>query len=164
MHAQLCSQLLRSLLGRVLQLHRTALLLGAYQLALQRALLHMHQALRSLPATAAQACVRPGPPPYPPCAAARRAVHAQYAHTVPPALPRRRQRLCPELSEPAGFLEREIASTQAAGQLFVVASGNSGVDLDAVPLYPTSYKTDNMISVASSGANDYVSTFSNLGV
>lgn len=70
----------------------------------------------------------------------------------------------PELSEPAGFLEREIASTQTAGQLFVVASGNSGVDLDAVPLYPTSYKTDNMISVASSGANDYVSSFSNLGV
>lgn len=70
----------------------------------------------------------------------------------------------PELSEPAGFLEREIASTQKEGQLFVVASGNSGVDLDAVPLYPTSYKTDNMISVASSGANDYVSTFSNLGL
>ncbi len=46
----------------------------------------------------------------------------------------------------------------------MVASGNSGVDLDAVPLYPTSYKTDNMISVASSGANDYVSTFSNLGL
>ncbi|PRW20948.1 peptidase S8 isoform A [Chlorella sorokiniana] len=64
----------------------------------------------------------------------------------------------------SSFLEREIASTQAAGQLFVVASGNSGVDLDAVPLYPTSYKTDNMISVASSGASDYVSTFSNLGV
>lgn len=45
----------------------------------------------------------------------------------------------------------------------MVASGNSGVNLDDVPLYPTSYKTDNMISVASSGKEDYVSSFSNIG-
>jgi hypothetical protein len=63
----------------------------------------------------------------------------------------------------AGFLEREIASSQAAGQLFVVASGNSGVDLDSVPLYPASYKSNNMISVASSGKDDFVSSFSNVG-
>lgn len=62
-----------------------------------------------------------------------------------------------------GFLEKEIAGSQEAGQLFVVASGNSGVNLDDVPLYPTSYKTDNMISVASSGKDDFVSSFSNIG-
>jgi hypothetical protein len=69
----------------------------------------------------------------------------------------------PPATPAAGFLEREIAASQAAGQLFVVASGNSGVDLEDVPLYPTSYKTDNMISVASSGKEDYVSSFSNFG-
>ena len=56
-----------------------------------------------------------------------------------------------------------MAGSQEAGQLFVVASGNSGVNLDDVPLYPTSYKTDNMISVASSGKDDFVSSFSNIG-
>jgi subtilisin family serine protease len=64
----------------------------------------------------------------------------------------------------AGFLEREIATSQSAGQLFVVASGNSGINLDDVPLYPTSYKSDNMISVASSGQEDFVSSFSNIGL
>ncbi|EFN56037.1 hypothetical protein CHLNCDRAFT_22903, partial [Chlorella variabilis] len=64
----------------------------------------------------------------------------------------------------SSFLEREIASSQSAGQLFVVASGNSGVNLDDVPLYPTSYKSDNMISVASSGKEDFVSSFSNIGL
>lgn len=63
----------------------------------------------------------------------------------------------------SSFLEREIATTQASGQLFVVASGNLGVDLDDLHLYPASYKSDNMISVGSSGANDVVSKFSNVG-
>lgn len=58
----------------------------------------------------------------------------------------------PELSEPAGFLEREIASTQAAGQLFVVASGNSGINLDDVPLYPTSYKVGGRRACMQEGA------------
>lgn len=64
----------------------------------------------------------------------------------------------------SSFLEREIATSQSAGQLFVVASGNSGINLDDVPLYPTSYKSDNMISVASSGQEDFVSSFSNIGL
>ena len=63
----------------------------------------------------------------------------------------------------AAFLQNQISSAQAAGQLFVVASGNSGMDLDQTPLYPTSYNTPNMISVASSGETDLVSTFSNIG-
>ena len=63
----------------------------------------------------------------------------------------------------AAFLQNQIATAQAAGQLFVVASGNSGMDLDQTPLYPTSYNTPNMISVASSGETDLVSTFSNIG-
>lgn len=63
----------------------------------------------------------------------------------------------------AGFLEREIATTQSSGQLFVVAAGNLGVDLDEVPLYPASYKTDNMISVAASDSSDRLADFSNIG-
>mgnify|MGYP001810693853 CR=1 FL=1 len=65
---------------------------------------------------------------------------------------------------PTGFLEREIAVSQDAGQLFVVASGNNGVNMEETKLYPASYKTDNMISVASSGEKDFVSSFSNIGM
>ncbi len=67
------------------------------------------------------------------------------------------------LPSAAGFLEREIATTQSSGQLFVVAAGNLGVDLDEVPLYPASYKTDNMISVAASDSSDKLADFSNIG-
>eukprot|EP00887_Chlorella_sp_A99_P001806 scaffold19.g1806.t1 len=63
----------------------------------------------------------------------------------------------------SAFLEQEISSAMKRGQLFVVASGNSGQDLDAAPLYPAAYKLDNMISVASTGAADDVSSFSNTG-
>ncbi|KAL4451625.1 hypothetical protein ABPG75_007287 [Micractinium tetrahymenae] len=63
----------------------------------------------------------------------------------------------------SSFLEREIATTQSSGQLFVVAAGNLGVDLDEVPLYPASYKTDNMISVAASDSSDKLADFSNIG-
>ncbi|PSC76977.1 peptidase S8 [Micractinium conductrix] len=64
----------------------------------------------------------------------------------------------------SSFLEREIAVSQDAGQLFVVASGNNGVNMEETKLYPASYKTDNMISVASSGEKDFVSSFSNIGM
>lgn len=61
------------------------------------------------------------------------------------------------------FLKQEIQNAQQRGQLFVVASGNSGQNLDAAPLYPASYDLPNMISVASTGITDQLSSFSNLG-
>lgn len=56
----------------------------------------------------------------------------------------------------ADFLKQEIQNAQQRGQLFVVASGNSGQNLDAAPLYPASYDLPNMISVASTGITDQV--------
>ncbi len=47
--------------------------------------------------------------------------------------------------------------------LFIAAAGNSTVDNDAKPHYPSSYNLPNMIAVASTDANDKLSTFSNYG-
>ena len=44
-----------------------------------------------------------------------------------------------------------------------MASGNSGQNLDSSPLYPASYDLPNMISVASTGTTDAISSFSNVG-
>lgn len=47
--------------------------------------------------------------------------------------------------------------------LFVAAAGNSSSDNDAKPTYPASYKLPNVIAVASTDADDKLSTFSNYG-
>lgn len=49
------------------------------------------------------------------------------------------------------------------GHLFVAASGNSAVDTDASPHYPSSYNLDNIISVAATNNRDELSSFSNFG-
>ncbi|MCL2096976.1 MAG: S8 family serine peptidase [Oscillospiraceae bacterium] len=48
--------------------------------------------------------------------------------------------------------------------LFVVASGNYGTNNDYIPDYPSSYDSDNIISVAASNQNDALTSFSNYGV
>ncbi len=51
-----------------------------------------------------------------------------------------------------------------AGVLFVAAAGNDfGSDNDEIPVYPTSFDLDNIISVMSSDPNDQRSDFSNFG-
>ena len=53
--------------------------------------------------------------------------------------------------------------SDASDHLFVAASGNSGVDIDASPLYPAAYTAPNVLSVASHGSSGSVSSFSNVG-
>ncbi|PWR71064.1 S8 family serine peptidase [Methanospirillum stamsii] len=47
--------------------------------------------------------------------------------------------------------------------LFICAAGNSGLDNDAIPHYPTSYDLENIISVAATNAQDNLASFSNYG-
>ena len=63
----------------------------------------------------------------------------------------------------AEIMYDEIAAAGAAGQLFVVAAGNAGQDLNVNPSYPAAYDLPNLISVASSATNDQISGFSNRG-
>ena len=61
------------------------------------------------------------------------------------------------------FLETEIQKAGSEGQLFVVAAGNNGQNMDTAPLYPSSFQFDNVLSVASTNDGDVVSGFSNYG-
>ncbi len=47
--------------------------------------------------------------------------------------------------------------------LFICAAGNNGQDNDVVPLYPSSYDLENIISVAATDARDNLAAFSNYG-
>lgn len=58
----------------------------------------------------------------------------------------------------------EIAASRAAGSLFVVASGNSNINVDISPMYPASYNLDNILSVGASTTGDARSTYSNYGM
>lgn len=53
-----------------------------------------------------------------------------------------------------------IAGTEG---LFICAAGNSGLDNDFEPHYPSCYDLDNIISVAATDADDYLADFSNFG-
>ncbi|MCH8271682.1 MAG: S8 family serine peptidase, partial [Candidatus Marinimicrobia bacterium] len=61
-------------------------------------------------------------------------------------------------------LEAAIADADAAGVLFIAASGNNGVDNDITPHYPSSYTVPNIISVAATDHNDALASFSNWGL
>ena len=56
-----------------------------------------------------------------------------------------------------------ISEAKDAGVLFVAAAGNSGLDSDVIPGYPAAYDLDNIVSVAATGKNDSLATFSNYG-
>lgn len=60
-------------------------------------------------------------------------------------------------------LKDAIVRAEQKGVLFVAAAGNSSANSDTRPMYPASYKVDNIISVASSTSNEQLSTFSNYG-
>ncbi|WJG10773.1 S8 family serine peptidase [Aliiglaciecola sp. LCG003] len=57
-------------------------------------------------------------------------------------------------------LEDSIAAAAAADILFVAAAGNSGVDNDVSPHYPSSYETENVFAVASVNRTDGDSGYS----
>lgn len=60
-------------------------------------------------------------------------------------------------------LEQAIRKAGEAGILFVAAAGNSTVDNDRHPHFPSSYNLPNVISVAALDRNDELASFSNYG-
>lgn len=60
-------------------------------------------------------------------------------------------------------LRDAINTSGAAGILFVVAAGNSNVNIDVTPSYPASYRLLNMISVAAINSAGARASFSNYG-
>ncbi|MFM8358616.1 MAG: S8 family serine peptidase [Verrucomicrobiota bacterium] len=56
-----------------------------------------------------------------------------------------------------------LGRARQAGQLFVVAAGNSGLDIDSTPVYPASYPSDNLLVVAALNRKDLLAEFSNYG-
>jgi subtilisin family serine protease len=60
-------------------------------------------------------------------------------------------------------LSLAIDRAAADNQLFIAAAGNSGLDNDSTPHYPSSYPQDNVISVAATDSNDALASFSNYG-
>lgn len=52
---------------------------------------------------------------------------------------------------------------ESSDMLFVCAAGNSGINIDEMPIYPASYEFNNIISVGASNDRDYPAYFSNYG-
>jgi subtilisin family serine protease/uncharacterized membrane protein len=57
----------------------------------------------------------------------------------------------------------EVNAAQQADMLFVAAAGNSGLDNDLLPTYPSSFTADNLVSVAATTNMDLRAYFSNYG-
>jgi subtilisin family serine protease len=57
----------------------------------------------------------------------------------------------------------EINKANANNILFVAAAGNSGLNNDVTPHYPSSYNTPNMVAVAATDNTDTIADFSNFG-
>jgi subtilisin family serine protease len=52
----------------------------------------------------------------------------------------------------------------ASGAVVVCAAGNSGVNTDSKPQYPSAYTSSNIMAVAATDSNDNLASFSNYGV
>ncbi|HEX2270963.1 MAG TPA: S8 family serine peptidase, partial [Pyrinomonadaceae bacterium] len=61
-------------------------------------------------------------------------------------------------------LEEVIRKAYENDILFVAAAGNSSVDNDRSPHYPSSYNVPNVVSVAALDRHDHLASFSNYGV
>lgn len=57
-----------------------------------------------------------------------------------------------------------IRTADQAGVLFVAAAGNSGLNTDVTPNYPSNYDVPNVMSVAATDHNDLRASFSNYGL
>ncbi len=66
-------------------------------------------------------------------------------------------------SEYSTALYNAIEAARTAGQLFVAAAGNAGVNNDASANYPSSYSHPNIISVAATDRNDNLAVWSTGG-
>lgn len=60
-------------------------------------------------------------------------------------------------------LHDAILEANKAGILFVAAAGNSSLDTDTHPHYPSAYDAENVLSVAALSNQDKLATFSNYG-
>ena len=60
-------------------------------------------------------------------------------------------------------LSDAIARADRSNHLFLAAAGNSGVNTDNTKHYPSSYTNSNVISVAATGSEDRLASFSNFG-
>ncbi len=60
-------------------------------------------------------------------------------------------------------LYNAIQDARDVGHVFVAAAGNSGVDADLHPHYPSAYDLGNIISVAATDNDDNLASFSNYG-
>lgn len=60
-------------------------------------------------------------------------------------------------------LASAIDYARSRGVIFVAAAGNYSSNNDLSPFYPSSYTANNVVSVASTDANDNLSSFSNYG-
>jgi subtilisin family serine protease len=70
--------------------------------------------------------------------------------------------------EASNLLRQAIDKAGEAGVLFVTASGNQfktyeGLDIDSQPVYPASFDTDNMLTVAALDAEGGLAAYSNYG-
>ena len=66
----------------------------------------------------------------------------------------------------AGFSQAlldEINKANTNEMLFVVAAGNSAANIDTTPQYPGAFNAPNLISVAATGSDDTLASFSNWG-
>jgi subtilisin family serine protease len=65
---------------------------------------------------------------------------------------------------PSASLLASIERARGAGILFVAAAGNDyGRNTDSSPNYPSSYASDNIVSVAATDSSDRLASFSNFG-
>ena len=63
----------------------------------------------------------------------------------------------------SSFSQAEYEVIAGTEGLFICAAGNSGLDNDFEPQYPSSYDLDTIISVAATNAQDELASFSNFG-
>jgi subtilisin family serine protease len=67
------------------------------------------------------------------------------------------------LAGPSETLNQAITRMQEQGVIVVVAAGNQGTDIDKAPYYPAAYTQPNLVTVAATGRNDELASFSNYG-
>lgn len=63
----------------------------------------------------------------------------------------------------AGYSQALNDAIDASGMLFVASAGNSGIDSDATPHYPSSYVSPNILAVAAINNRGNLASFSNYG-
>jgi subtilisin family serine protease len=69
----------------------------------------------------------------------------------------------PEAEKESKVLFDAIVYAGSKGAVVIASAGNDSSNIDKKPTYPASYRTENLLAVASTGTNDSLSYFSNYG-